>query len=133
MIAANRIRARDTDTHLTRKSAGRPGESAAAEHVQVQVPDGLPGGLAVVDDEAEAVPVPGIRRDRAGDPEEMPAERRVVEIGERRDVRAGHDEHMQRRLRVDVSERDGAVVLMDDLRGDLARDDAADHAIAHTS
>ena len=55
----------------------------------------------------------------------------VVEDVERRDVLSRHDEHMRRRLRVDIAEGDGAVVLLDQLRWDLAVDDLAEQAVAH--
>ena len=51
-----------------------------------------------------------------------------VEIVERRDVRARNDQHVRRRLRIDVVEGDGDVVLEHFLRRDLAGDDAAEEA-----
>ena len=52
----------------------------------------------------------------------------VVEAG---DVAPRHHEHVRRRLRVDVLERDHAVVLIHDRARDLPRDDLAEQAIGH--
>jgi hypothetical protein len=53
------------------------------------------------------------------------------QVVDRRDVSTRDDEHMQRRLRVDVLDGDEVVVLMDDGALDLARDDLAEEAVAH--
>ena len=52
-------------------------------------------------------------------------------IVQRRDVPARHDQHVHRRLRVDVLEGDDAIVLIDNRRGNLAGDDLAEQAVRH--
>ena len=52
----------------------------------------------------------------------------VVEAGE---VASRDDQHVRRRLRIDVIEGDDAVVLVDDGCGDLTRDDLAEQAVGH--
>jgi len=74
-------------------------------------------------------------RDGRGEQEHR-ADQRVVcrrEIVESRDVPPRHDEHVQRRLRVDVSEGYQLAVGVDDLPGNLPRDDLAEQAIGHRS
>ena len=64
-------------------------------------------------------------RDLRADAEELADERLVLgrEVVHRRDVLARDDEHVRRRLGLDVLERDGVRVLVDDLRRDLLRGD----------
>src|SRR5262245_31650679 len=50
---------------------------------------------------------------------------------DRAHVALGHDEQMDRRLRIDVLECEHRVVLVLDVAGRLARDDAAEHAVRH--
>ena len=53
------------------------------------------------------------------------------QVVDRRNVLARDDEHVQRRLRIDVLDRDDVVVLMDDRPLDLTRDDFAEETVAH--
>lgn len=99
----------------------------------MEVPDALSGALAVVHHHPVGVRVTGIGRDAPHDLQEPSAEALVLEIRELRDVEARHDEHMERRGRVAIGEGDRVVVLIDERRGDLAGDDAAEHAVVHGS
>ena len=53
------------------------------------------------------------------------------DVIERRDVPLRHDQDVRRRLRVDVVERENAIVLVDDARGYLPLDDFAEQAVGH--
>src|SRR5256714_2033565 len=109
-------------------SARRPGERATAEDVDVYVEDGLTRARARVDDGAVArfgVPLLGCyARGHAQEVSEhcLFALARFVERG---DVRARDDERVRRGLRVDVAEGQRLLVLVNLLRGNLARDDLA--------
>src|SRR5262249_59703095 len=52
---------------------------------------------------------------------------------DRADVALGDDQQMDRRLRVDVLEREDRVVLVLDVGLARARDDAAENAVAHAA
>ncbi len=97
----------------------------------MKVPDRLAGAIAVVDHDSEVLSVARLGGDPTADAEQVPGERRIVQFRERRHVAARHDEHVERRLRIQVGERDGLLVLIHELRRDLARDDAAEDAVAH--
>ncbi|MNY53708.1 hypothetical protein D3C86_1894880 [compost metagenome] len=53
------------------------------------------------------------------------------EVRDRGDVLLRDHEDVDRRLGVDVAEGDGVIVLVDDLRRDLAGDDLAEETIGH--
>jgi hypothetical protein len=53
------------------------------------------------------------------------------EVVQRADVAAGDDQHVQRRLRVDVPDGDELVVLVNEPGWNLAADDPAEEAIVH--
>ena len=93
--------------------------------------DALASTGAVVHDEPEIVAVTGIARDPRSRECELPGERGVVEVREPLDVPARNDEHMERRARVEVIERDDVVVLVDEPRRQLLRDDLAEDAFRH--
>src|SRR4051794_25956046 len=99
--------------------------------MEMDVEDRLAGGLAVVDDDAVAVvfevQVAGDLRDAVEGQADY-ARLALIERVERGDVAARDDEDVRRRLRVDVVEGDGDVVLEHLLRGDLAGHDAAEEA-----
>ena len=56
---------------------------------------------------------------------------RFVQVVQRRDVPAWHDQHVHRRLGVDVVERDQGLVLVDDGCLDLSVHDPAEEAGCH--
>src|SRR5450432_3363291 len=62
-------------------------------------------------------------------PRHLTDDQRILHIGERRDVRARNDDDVRRRLRIDVAEGDALRRLRDELRGNLAADDAAEEAV----
>ncbi len=99
----------------------------------MNVPDALPGVIAVVHDQPVVVRVAGIRRDAPDDLEEPSAKALVLEIGEPRDMHARHHEHVEWCRGVAIRERDRIGVLMHECGRDLARDDAAEHAVTHGS
>ena len=94
------------------------------------MPDGLTGRAAIVHDGPELgmTRVPG---DPARHCQQVPSEVHVLEVGERRDMGARHDEHVERRRRTQVVEGDGTVILVDELRGNVAAHDAAEDAVRH--
>ena len=57
----------------------------------------------------------------------------LSEIAERRNVPARDDENVRWRLRLNVSDGDNVVILIDHVGRDLARDNAAKEAIGHGS
>src|SRR2546430_6561654 len=93
--------------------------------------DALASTGAVVHDEPEIVAVTRVARDPRGREYELPGEPGVVEVREPLDVPARNDEHMKRRARVEVIERDDVVVLVDEPRRQLLRDDPAEDALRH--
>src|SRR5688500_7476330 len=68
-------------------------------------------------------------RDFGGKYRHSPHNVRIAELVERRHVLSGDDEHVRRRLRIDVAEGDTVVGLRDDLRRDLVADDATEKAV----
>jgi len=104
------------------------------DHVQVQVEHGLPGvGIAVEDRAVAAGGEAALGGDRRAAPHHLADELIVVglEIVQGRHVRARHHQHMHRRLRTDVVERDETLVLVHLRRGNLAGDDAAEETVGH--
>jgi len=97
----------------------------------VDVKDRLPRRFAVIDDQPIAIrihlQVPrDLRRTHHRHPDDVRLV--LVEVVERRNVRARNDQHVRRRLRIDVVEGDGDVVFEHFLRRDFAADDAAEEA-----
>src|SRR5690606_20581097 len=111
-------------------SSRRPGEGAAAEEVEVDVEDGLLRAGAVVHDEA-VVREPLLRRHLPGGREEVAHERLVLFLDGvgARDRLARDDEDVDGRGRLDVPEGDAAVVLVDDVAGDLAVGDLLEEGL----
>ena len=105
-----------------------------AEQVQVDVKDGLPS-LAV---RVEHRPVPAVRYasflgNRGGAPDEL-SDQAVVfcaKLVQRFDMTLRDDEHMRRRLWIDIVEGQHAFVLVDDACRNRALDDFAEQAIGH--
>lgn len=87
----------------------------------------------ICDDAVTTVRMTVIPRDTRRNEEEMSGERRVGRLRERIDVFARDHEDVQRRGRVEVWERDTALVLMEELRRHGAGSDAAEDAVRHTS
>lgn len=87
--------------------------------------------VAVVDDEPEVLSVAGVRGHPTDHAEQMTREGGVVEVREPGDVGARHDKHVERRRRLQILEGDGTVVIVDERRRDLARDDPTEDAFGH--
>jgi len=98
----------------------------------MQMKDDLPGTLPVVDVDSEGVVGQALlARDLASDEEEVPQQDTVLNVGvaEPRDVSLGDDDYMQGRLRVDVPKGQAVLILVDDIRRDLAAKDLAEDRI----
>jgi hypothetical protein len=113
---------------------GRPGERATAEDVRVDVLDGLAG----VGPRVEHHTVTGVGH--AFGPRDLVRQRyhvvkqAVIGLGEGGHVLVvllGNDQDMQRRLRVDVAERQGTVTLEHARGGHLTVGDSAEQAVGH--
>src|SRR5581483_4372074 len=113
----------------------RPVQRASADQVQVDVEHGLARVAVGVEEDAESAGGDAaVLRDRRRAPHQLADDRVVVrrQVVERGDVLLRNDEHMRRTLRIDVVEREHAVVFVDDRRGDLASGDFAEEAVGHT-
>src|SRR5439155_1025962 len=111
-----------------------PAAPAHGEEMHVNVVDDLPALGAAVDSEpvaalGEARPfAQGLRG------EEAATQRLGVarfHRHDRRNVPPRDDQEVHWGLRIDVAERDDRVVLVFDIRGTLAGDDATEHAVRH--
>jgi hypothetical protein len=95
----------------------------------VDVEHGLAGGLAVVDNEPEAFGHKSKRLRNAPCRDKNIAHREGVAWlngADRLDMQPWNDEDVRRRDGANVSEREDMLVLVDDVGGDLAVDDAAE-------
>src|SRR5213592_3017036 len=107
---------------------------AAGEEVHVDVVDDLPALRAAVHSEPVAALGEARRFAQRLRGEEAAAQHLGVghlHRHDRRDVAPRNDQEVHRRLRIDVAERDDRVVLVLDVRGALACDDAAKNAVRH--
>src|ERR1700730_4038345 len=111
--------------------SGRPAHPASGHEVEVKVEDRLSGFAPAVRHE----PIVGdaaVSRDLGRSRPELPEQRGIGGSIEKVDeVLLRHEQDMRRRLRVGVFEGENAFVLEDLLRGDLARHDLAEDAVAH--
>jgi len=93
--------------------------------MQVQMRHRLASALLAVDNEPVAVANSQLHgqlgRDDVQMAEEIPIFR--FDVGMSRNDLAGDNQHMDRRLRVDIAKGQAAVVLIDDVRWDLLVDD----------
>ena len=114
-------------------SPRRPVEVPAAEQVQVQVWHRLAGARLAIDNEAitvgDAEFLRQLGRDEMQVAQQFPVFR--FDILMRPDDLARDDQHVHRRLRIDVAKRQAAVILMDNVRGDLAIDDLLKQIVLH--
>jgi hypothetical protein len=115
-------------------STGRPRECTAAEEVAVEVRHRLAGVTPVVEDESIAR---GIEPEQTGNlrrfEEEVTQHLAIFGAGfsDSGDWLAGYDEHMDRRLGVDIVESDDLIVLIHDASGDFAAGDFLEQGLAH--
>jgi hypothetical protein len=102
----------------------------------MNVMDRLAGGRSAVSHDAVTLfPDPLITRDLGCHPDKI-ANGLVVfraNVVQGRVVRSGHQHDVHRRLWVDVAKSNYLLVLMDDIRPDLARRDLAENAVSHFS
>lgn len=116
-------------------SAGRPGQGTAAEHVGVDVRDGLAGLRSGVEDDPVALVadalghrhVMGLGNDLVQQPGVGGRERGDVGVVLLRD-----DQHVGRRLRVDIAEGQDPVGGQDPGGGNRLRRDSTEQAFRHT-
>ncbi len=104
-------------------------QGLAPEQVHMEVRDDLTALLSTVHDElVPAIGNAGFPRDCLRGEHESPHERRISrgERVDRFDVSLRHDEHVRRRLRMDVVERDEVSVLPTERRRELTVCDAAE-------
>lgn len=99
----------------------------------MEVRDGFAGVRAVVHHEAEAFGEVEFFCDDACDKEKVPEGGLVGGggFGDARDQPFRDDEEMDGRLRINVVEHDAVLVLVFDLRGDFAVDDALKDGLGH--
>src|SRR5690606_9249328 len=113
-----------------------PPQRRAGQQVQVDLEHGLAAVLVAVHD--DAVTVFGeallLRVARRGGGQPADHDRIVLaDIVERGEVGLRHEQHVHRRLRRDVTERDQVLVLVDDVGRDLAADDPVEDGLAHVA
>ena len=111
----------------------RPGELPSSKHMKVQMPHGLAGVVAVVDDQPEVVADAALAGDLPHRLQQLATEPLVVQLRELGNVLSRHDQHVERRAGEDVVDRHDVVVLVDDGRGDLPSHDAAEQAVVHAA
>lgn len=148
MIPANAPPSHDKVTHLYRGAAAakpmqlgqlrprlarRPGEFPPSEHVEVQMPHGLAGVVAVVHDQPEVVADASLAGDAPHRLKQLATEGLVIKLRELCHVLPGHDQHVEGCAGEDVVDRHDVVVLVDDGRGDLPRHDATEQAVVHAA
>src|SRR5690606_18737580 len=116
-----------------RPSAGRPSHRPAREQVDMEMVDGLSALVPRVhDDPVASVGDALLARDLGGADEELTEQERLLRAGvrERANVLDGDHQDVQGRLRIDVAERDDALVPVDDVPRDPALDDSAEQAVS---
>lgn len=108
-----------------------PAQAAAAEHVNVEVFDGLAAVRAGVDDEPVATFEVLGAGDLAGGGEQIAEQGGVFGqgVGVGGDVTFGNDEHVHGRLGVDVGEGDGMGILMQARDRDFPGDNFAEETV----
>jgi len=110
--------------------ARRPGHGATAKKMDMEVRDAFAAIGTVIDDESEARIVQAfLLSDGLRDKDQVAEEWFVDGLGggNARDFLFGDDEDVNGCLRLDVMERQAAVVLVDDPGWNLAGDDAGEN------
>jgi hypothetical protein len=105
------------------KAPNQPGghcKRTPADHMHMQVVDGLSGASIAVDDGAIAIAaMPSCSR-HLGRGQEQPADQfgiGIVGVVQRRDRFSRDDQHMGRRLRVEIAKGNKVLVFVDDIAG----------------
>ena len=109
-----------------------PVHRAAAQKMQVDVKHRLSGPFIGVEERPISdLGKAAFLRDERRPADELADDLIVFgsDVVERRNMTLRHDQNVCRRLRVDVAEREHAVVFVDDGRRDLARRDPAEETI----
>lgn len=106
------------------KLARGPAKLSSAQQVDVKMPDGLPGVLALIDHQTVSrLGHAKLFRDCFGGVQQMLVVARRWQIGYAPHLFSGHNQDVDRSLRVQVSERHHVFVFVDDVRRDFAVDD----------
>src|SRR5262249_10968846 len=102
-----------------------PPKIPAAQQMQVQMRHRLASALLAVDNEPVAVANSQLHGQLGRDDVQMAKEIPIFrfDVGMSRNDLAGDNQHMDRRLRVDIAKGQAAIVLIDDVRWDLLVDD----------
>ena len=102
----------------------------SAEYMHVEMIDGLATVSSRADHYPKSIGEPLHPRDFSRGPQQVPQQRFVffLRFCHRRDVLARNHQHMYRRLRIDVMERDAMFVLVGGLRRHSAFDNSAKKA-----
>lgn len=106
--------------------AGRPGEGPSADEVDVEVGHGLSGVGAFIDDEAVTGGEALRFGDDAGGAEQVLVVSGGLDGGDAGDLGFGDDEDVDGGDGVDVADGEAVVVLVDDVTGDFAVEDAGE-------
>ncbi len=107
---------------------------AATQHVDVDVEDGLPGPGTIIDHRTITLRIEPPLTGQLSRHKKEVAEQGLVfrcSLPERRNVFSWEDQQMDRRLRMNVLDRDRLFVLMHYFGGNLAIDNLAEEAISH--
>src|SRR5215213_224141 len=110
-------------------------ELSATEQMKMKMRDRLSGiGAVIGDDPVAAVIEPILGGDACGQRQRVRRDVPIVAADrtQGREVLPRHDEHVDRRLRVEVAEGDVMLALSDELRPELAAGDATEDAIGNT-
>ncbi len=127
----HRLSKNHSQENVSSLSARRPGEPAAGQQVKMNMENRLAGIMAVIDDHPVAALIkPLFGSYGFGNKEQVPDDFTVRddETVDVSDMFFRHNEHMDRRLGIDVLKGDRELVLVDDLCGDLFLDDPAKQA-----
>ena len=114
--------------------AGRPAHMAPAQDMEVKMKHALATIDTGIDDEAIAcIGNPLLFCNRISSQQQAPKQHgiRILQLGNRGEMFSRDDERMDRRLGIDIVERDYQIVLIDKRCGNGPRDDFAKEAVAH--
>jgi len=109
-------------------------ERSAAEQVQVYVEDALTrSAIGVEQRPVSRFRKPLVLRDGRCTTDQLADDLLIfhADVVQRRDVPFRHDQHVGWRLRIDVVERENAIVFVDDAGWDFPFDDFAEQAVGH--
>ena len=101
----------------------------------MQMEHTLTGGRAIIDYQTEGIGDAKLFRHAVGSEQEVPQQClvRCCRIGKARYFLLWNDEHVRRRLGIDVTESETQIILVDDIGRHLAPDDFAENSTHHPS